>query len=488
MNKFIFILVLLTSFTLRESFSQCLLFNEIKSATDLSNYNRATEYNNYYYLTGLGIKDTNELNKNFSSYAVLVKADKCGNTMWKYFYDNENSFYGNTVDDILAYDGYIYLLGGTQEQAAQGTSFIAKIDQNGKLIWYKIYRTNSNDITAYRFFLQNNTLVCYGYHEQRLNRPLLTNPYIMCIDTSGKMLWEKEHIQNNGQTRYLGIHSINKYFVGIIGPSFNYKYGKDSILYDGVLTCILDSQYNIINIDTIKNGFGSGVNLTAYNPELKQITIYLKHYVSSDSSICQIAFLDSTGKVEKIIDDPYNFLPNVVIPYRDGWLRNTNSMIIFYDSKFSEIKKIQYKTYDTGYFESSYITVVRKETAFLVAGKCRACNPYDFNPNVRYDRPTAIMVDSNFKDYGKAQPPFEAPKPFAAIKAFPNPALESITLQITETAAEYSIYNSMGMFISAGSMATSADISLTNIASGMYIIQLKSPQGNYIGNVKFLKK
>jgi hypothetical protein len=95
------------------------------------------------------------------------------------------------------------------------------------------------------------------------------------------------------------------------------------------------------------------------------------------------------------------------------------------------------------------------------------------------------VVDTNFIDYGKAQPP---PIKYNAIKAFPNPALESITLQITETAAEYAIYNSMGMFVSAGSMASSADISLLNMASGMYIVQLKTPQGNYIGNVKFLKK
>ena len=73
------------------------------------------------------------------------------------------------------------------------------------------------------------------------------------------------------------------------------------------------------------------------------------------------------------------------------------------------------------------------------------------------------------------------------VRLFPNPAIESITLQITETEAEYTIYSSMGMFVSAGSMASSADISLLNMASGMYIIQLKSPQGSYIGNVKFLK-
>ncbi|MEI6881515.1 MAG: T9SS type A sorting domain-containing protein, partial [Bacteroidota bacterium] len=203
----------------------------------------------------------------------------------------------------------------------------------------------------------------------------------------------------------------------------------------------------------------------------------------------QIAFLDSTGKVEKIIDDPKNFLPSNIIAYKDGWIRNYTTSLIHYDANYKVVSKfITNFESQNCYFESSHLSLVENGRALLLAGYSRACNPYDFNHESRYNRPTAFVVDSNFTDYGKAKPPYEAPKPFAVIKAFPNPALESITLQVTETAAEYAFYNSMGMFVSSGSMASSADISLLNMASGMYIIQLKTPQGNYIGNVKFLKK
>jgi hypothetical protein len=38
-------------------------------------------------------------------------------------------------------------------------------------------------------------------------------------------------------------------------------------------------------------------------------------------------------------------------------------------------------------------------------------------------------------------------------------------------------------------MKSNTDISLVDVSSGMYVIQLKSTQGDlYIGNVKFLKK
>ena len=169
-------------------------------------------------------------------------------------------------------------------------------------------------------------------------------------------------------------------------------------------------------------------------------------------------------------------------------MANWDGGLVKFSADYKKEKNIIFGRTDKGYFVSNNTSVVRNGTALLVTGGCKGCNPYDDNTDGRYERPTAIMIDSNFRDFGKAQPPYEAPKPFAAIKAFPNPALESITLQITETAAEYSIYNSMGMFISSGSMPSSTDISLLNMASGMYIIQLKSPQGNHIGSVKFLKK
>ncbi len=74
------------------------------------------------------------------------------------------------------------------------------------------------------------------------------------------------------------------------------------------------------------------------------------------------------------------------------------------------------------------------------------------------------------------------------INAFPNPATESITLQITNTEAEYTVYNSEGIFVSSGKMQSSTEISLANISSGIYFIHIKSLQGDNIGSMKFVKK
>jgi hypothetical protein len=438
-------------------------------------------------MAGAGINDTNELNYNSSFNALIVKSDYCGRTIWKKFFSkNLNSGIDNTIINIMAYDGFIYAIGQTAEQAAQGTDFIVKINLDGDVVWYKIFRTNNNDITGSKFFIYKNSIIVYGYHEQREKRPPLNNNYIMCIDTSGNLVWEKEHFKNNGVSEYVNIFpSGSNQFTGISAVSQNFKYGKDSILYDGVMVCRLDSDFKILNMDTLKRGFNIKTSTNAYNSQTKKILIHLNKWISTDSIFCQIAILDSNGKLERLIDDPQNFKPSCFIAYKTDWIRNYNTILIQYNSTYKEIRRFTNSFGDEGYFKSSYLSLVNNCKEFLLAGKGRACNPYDYDPNSHYDRPTAFVVDTNFLDYGKALPP---PIKYNVIKAFPNPALESITLQITETAAEYAIYNSMGMFVSAGSMASSVDISLLNMASGMYFIRLKSPQGNYIGNVKFLKK
>ncbi len=126
--------------------------------------------------------------------------------------------------------------------------------------------------------------------------------------------------------------------------------------------------------------------------------------------------------------------------------------------------------------------------AFLLVGLGRACNPYDYNPESHYDRPMAFMVDTNFIDFGKASPPYVPPIPYGTINLYPNPAIDNVTLQITDTKGIYNIYNSCGKLISSGILQASTDIAIHNLAQGIYIIHIKTPQGNNIGSVKFVKR
>ncbi|MCX6185561.1 MAG: T9SS type A sorting domain-containing protein, partial [Bacteroidetes bacterium] len=407
--------------------------------------------------------------------------------IWNNFYCKDlMAGYDNTFINIIAYDGFIYAIGQTAEQASQGTDFIVKTNLNGDVIWYKTFRTNNNDITCSKFFVYKNTFIAYGYHEQREKRPILLNNYIMCVDTTGELLWEKEHFKNNGESEYRNIFPVNKNrFLGISAVSNNFKYGKDSVLFEGTLICKLDSNFNILEADTLLRDFNTKTTTSDYNFKSKKIAIHLNHWVRSDSVFCQIALLDSTGKVEKIIDDPQNFTPSCLIAYKDGWVKNYNTILIQYDSNYNEVRRFAKSFGDEGYFKSSYLSLVNNGKDFLLAGKGRACNPYDDNPESHYDRPTAFMIDTNFIDYGMAQP---APVKYNAIKAFPNPATESITLQITNTEAEYTVNNSVGMFVSSGKMQSSTEIPLANISSGIYFIHIKSLLGDNIGSVKFVKK
>jgi hypothetical protein len=442
-------------------------------------------------MVGAGTKDSNESNYHSDFSAMVVKTDKCGNTLWRNFYDNNLAyFYNNSVYKILSLEGFLYLLGGTQENARQSTTFVAKINEEGELIWYKTFQPNENDITSSNFFIDNNQLVIYGNHEDR--HKMLIKMFVMVLDTSGALIKQKEYNINTHDSHINKIFKINEGYICMVGVDTNYTFSGETILYNwGIILCKLNNDFELTKIDTIKSNYYTNDNVIDYSPSLKKYIMYLEKWVSTDSSHRQIAFIDSSGKLEKIMDDPLNYTPNQIIGYENGWIRNVSSSLILYDLNCNKIRSYV-NTFGRDdnllHFESSSITLNEKKTGFILAGACKGCNPYDDNSNNRYQRPTAFLVDTNFIDNGKALPPIEPPKPFAAIKAFPNPALESITLQITETSAEYSIYNSMGMFISSGSMASSADISLLNMASGMYFIQLKTPQGNYIGNVKFLKK
>ena len=479
-----------TTIALREGFSQCLLYSETKSASAYSEYCDALEYNSNYYFVGGGVNDNDESIDLGWYNAMIIKTDRCGNTLWKKFIGPIGTF-DNIISDIVYDKGYIYIIGGTGEDASQSTNFIAKLDENGSLIWYKVYRTNNNDISCSKLLIDNEKIIAYGYHEIFNNIKFSFNMYIMEIDTAGNIIKEHEYYPNNGKTTIMKLYKKNLGYMAICGSVNNFRYGVDSVLFEGgTILCKLDDKLGIENIDTLKSQYNTNLNLIDYNAALQKYIIHLSKWISNDSSHRQIAFLDSTGKLEKIIEDPFeqNLTPQNLIAYDSGWVAGLYSILIKYNANYEKQTYIQITRNDTGIFHNNSTTVVKNGKGLLVAGTCRQCNPYDDNSNSPYDRPTAIMIDSNFKDFGKAQAPYEAPKPFAAIKAFPNPALENISLQITESAAEYSIYNSMGMFISAGSMASSTDISLLNMSAGMYIIQLKSPQGNHIGSVKFLKK
>jgi hypothetical protein len=467
-----------------------LLFNESKLAA--SDYSTSAVYKNNFYFVGGGVNDSDETKDYSYANALVVKTDICGKTIWRKFFNHLE--FNNGIANIIIIDGFLYISGLTNENAYRSTSFIAKINEEGDLIWYKVFNyKNDYDITFFGMLSVENKIIAYGYYNYDLNQGNNFNSYVMEIDTGGNITQDKtiDLCLNESVEGIIKLYHLDSGYLCIMGVDSNYFFNNKWNNYHwGMLNCRLNDNFNIISIDTFKSEYLSSNNLIDYNENIKKFIFHLTKRISSDSTHRQIAFLDSAGHLEKIIEDPYSpiYYPKNLIAYQDGWVANWDGGLVKFSADYKKEKNIVFGRIDTGYFVSNNTSVVRNGTALLVTGGCNGCNPYDDNTDGKYERPTAIMIDSNFKDFGKAQPPIEAPKPFAAIKAFPNPALESITLQITETSAEYAIYNSMGMFVSSGSMASSADISLLNMASGMYFIQLKTPQGNYIGNVKFLKK
>ncbi|MCX6186339.1 MAG: hypothetical protein NTU43_04970 [Bacteroidetes bacterium] len=231
MSRYKFILLIIFSLTLGEAFSQCLLFNEIKSASTQNGFFKAAEYNNNYYMVGAGIDVTDEKQADSYFNAMIVKTDVCGKTLWKKFI-GQIGFLDNTLTDIICYEGFIYVLGLTTENSRQSTNFMAKLDLDGNLIWYQTYRTNNNDITCYRMILYNNTFLVYGYHEIFEKFPVTNNMFIMEIDTTGKMIKEHEYLVNNGRTYFGKMFKIRNGFLAFGAGNNGFRYGKDSVVYD----------------------------------------------------------------------------------------------------------------------------------------------------------------------------------------------------------------------------------------------------------------
>ncbi len=353
MNKFIFILYVITSITLRETFSQCLLFNEFKSQCDFNTYRHAIETKDNFYFVGDAIDDTDELapKGKYISKCVVVKTDRCGNIIWKKFLGLDNAYESGLYIEKIG--NYLYINGGTQEGARAATDFIAKLDEDGNTVWYKIYRKNNCDISCSRMFNENNNLVIYGSREitdiQGHVKGVIM--YIYAIDTAGKLIWDKEYFKNYPSNYFHTLSLINNGYIGIVGISYNNNINKT---IEGVLICRFDTFYNLKDIDTIKNSFYSGVNVIAYNSTIKKTAIHLTHWVNTDSNFCQIALLDSTGKVEKIIDDPQNFTPSCLIAYKDGWMKNYNTILIQYDANYKVVRKFTKSFGDEGFFISRF--------------------------------------------------------------------------------------------------------------------------------------
>ena len=302
MNRYIFIWFIITYITLGETFSQCLLFNEIKSATAQSAYNKAIEYDNNFFIIGAGVKDTNENNENFSFNSLVVKTNNCGEVLWKYFYGKIGN-YNNTFYDIVLHSNYLYLLGGTEEGANTGTASVTKIDLDGNLVWSKIYNKFDNDILAANFFVENNQIIIYGSREFGSK----SNIYIMKIDTAGNLIKDYDLFLNNGLTYLQRLFKIESSYIGIASTDLDYKYGKDSTVYNwGLLLVKFDINLKILQTDTIKRNYRSKNKTIDYNPKLMKFIISLEKFVNSDSTHRQIAFLDSTGNLEKIIEDPFH--------------------------------------------------------------------------------------------------------------------------------------------------------------------------------------
>jgi hypothetical protein len=190
-----------------------------------------------------------------------------------------------------------------------------------------------------------NKIIAYGYYNYDLNQKTNFNSYIMEIDTGGNILHDKSNnlCLNESFEGITKLYHLDSGYLCLMGIESNYYFNNKWNNYHwGMLNCKLNDNFNIISIDTFKSEYTTANNLTDYNVNIRKFIIHLTKRISSDSTHRQIAFLDSTGKLEKIIEDPYSpiYYPKNLIAYQDGWVANWDAGLVEISCQITRKKKI----------------------------------------------------------------------------------------------------------------------------------------------------
>jgi len=206
--------------------------------------------------------------------AYIGRLDQDGQPKWIRYIKGEND---DTGSNIMIKDGYIYLAGDYKssrleidkriiENRGEYDIFLAKFDNNGRVIWFKGYGGPGDDFISSMYinnrgyiYLSGSFVYVISIENRILISPGYKDYFISRIDSNGELIW----CSNRNGTDWDSINDI--YSNSLIGL---YLAGKICSSERGVLYgCIVDYKKRDIHWDVIPYDFDFFISRYCENGE-----------------------------------------------------------------------------------------------------------------------------------------------------------------------------------------------------------------------------
>ncbi len=174
------------------------------------------------------------------STVFLQKVSSDGKVIWNTYLGGNTDYvpsYART--DIVKSGDYFYVVGSTESSEINGYHsgacsdssgnthpcpdiLVAKVDQNGNIIWKKAYGTENEDI-GYGIAVDGNNLLIAGYINRNTANKLYGSAYLMKIDTDGNVIWAKDYSSYDKAEYFYDVAVMGDKYIAVGMSYTNYK-------------------------------------------------------------------------------------------------------------------------------------------------------------------------------------------------------------------------------------------------------------------------
>jgi hypothetical protein len=326
--------------------------------------NSVFEYQGSIYVAALQIGQASE-----RSVAILIKYDQNGTMIWNTTWGDEDTH--NMANDVFGYQGNIYLVGDTDANGDDIVdTFISKFDQNGMMLWERIWDWQYG-ARPYSIFVINNGIYITGISYKKGNR----DAFLLKYDQDGNLIWNRTWDKNLVDSAN-SVHGYDGriYVTGSTGNDI------ESLIEDIFLLCY-DFEGNLLwNRTFTKNDFDSGESVFA-NSDGVYITGWTQ---TSDYSIYDVILLkyDREGNLiwHKTFDvNDYDLARSIFIVDKNIYIAgSTNTISEKGDVLLLKLDKdgnlIQKWTWDSD--EHEYANTVFVQNGFIYLGGIASSNGF----------------------------------------------------------------------------------------------------------------
>ena len=429
-----------------------ILFRYFEDTAQYNSNFKGMAYNNKCY--SAGFTSTSCCDTAYDLDGTLYKMDMQGNYTHVQFGGN---YYDQPID-VTAIGKYLYVAGWTQSNTIEPYSanaldgYLVKLDTNLNVIWEKHYGSMQPDqFVLIEKSIDNQSFYCAGVTNNTTVNNGIGDAYLVKIDTSGNIIWQKQYnvLNNyNEDIQSLTICENGDLLLGTRAAKVN-----DDVIIPYIIR--VDSAGNLIYKKTMYDVTQS--EFTAKNKRWYSANIEsIDEIPNGDIIFCGSWFdQDSTTN--------YGFVCRYTANGDSIWRRDF--VQAYYDIELKDL-------------------VIDTDTIF-------ACGSF-FNPYTAYGGKDAYIVkmDINgcFLDSCLiSSVAIAKPKQEAQTLLYPNPANEIINLKITQPneVINISIINSLGQIVTSTQVIKELNTFNTqDLCNGIYTLQVRRKEG--IENLKFV--